>query len=755
MKWLLLSIFSVCGIFSVAAEQARAKPTLFIIGDSTVRNSTPGQVGWGDPMKALFDAEKIHVENHAIGGRSSRTFISEGRWQLILGRLKPGDFVLMQFGHNDGGPFETGRARASIKGIGAETKDFVLEATGKTETVMSFGAYMRTYIQQAQAKGATPIVVSLIPRNIWKNGKMMRNDKDYALWACEVAAQTGAGYVNFNDVLAQEYEKIGQEKTKVFYVMGDHTHTSGTGARFHARILARELRALSSPKLAAFLLPAVDSLQLPPHFSDHMVMQRDVPIRLWGWSVAGDMIRARMGKSETQVSAAADGSWALELPPLSAGGPHTIRVDDGKTNLTFSDVLVGEVWLCAGQSNMDFTMAKTQNRSYAGVKNAEQEIAAANHPQLRMFAADWQMSADLQSSVGGEWKVCSPQTVGDFSAVAYFFGRQLQLQLKVPVGLITCAYGASTAEAWIPRDPLVKDRNLRPLVAAFHEKCAKFDADPAIYEKYSMAYERWQKQCNAARAAGKAVPRQPRHPDPRQDQHNPEVLYNGMIAPVQGYSIQGAIWYQGESNVDSRKLYPALQKTLIEQWRALWNCGDFPFYFVQIAPRYAPSDGTAGSKLAEMRAAQATSLQVPNTGMVVTTDCGEADDVHPRDKQTVGSRLASLALAQTYKQPGVFQGPTLRGLTARQGALELRFDHVGGGLDAHNGTLQLFTIAGNDGKFFPAEASIVAADAVLVKHPDVSEPRYVRYAWCDNPAAANLRNKEGFPAAPFRSDPAH
>jgi sialate O-acetylesterase len=156
-----------------------------------------------------------------------------------------------------------------------------------------------------------------------------------------------------------------------------------------------------------------------------------------------------------------------------------------------------------------------------------------------------------------------------------------------------------------------------------------------------------------------------------------------------------------------------------------------------------------------MRAAQATSLQVPNTGMVVTTDCGEADDVHPRDKQTIGSRLASLALAQTYKQPGVFQGPTLRGLTARQGALELRFDHVGGGLDAHNGALQLFTIAGNDGKFFPAEASIVGADAVLVKHPDVSEPRYVRYAWCDNPAAANLRNKEGFPAAPFRSDPAH
>jgi lysophospholipase L1-like esterase len=257
MKWLLLSIFSVCGIFSLAAEVAKAKPTLFIIGDSTVRNSTPGQVGWGDPMKALFDAEKIHVENHAIGGRSSRTFLTEGRWQIILDRLKPGDFVLMQFGHNDGGPFETGRARASIKGIGTETKDFVLEATGKTETVMSFGAYMRKYIEEAKAKGATPIVVSLIPRNIWENGKMMRNDKDYALWAGEVAAQTGAGYVNFNEVLATEYEKMGQEKSKENYSVGDHTHTGETGACFHARILARELRALSSVKLADFLLSSV------------------------------------------------------------------------------------------------------------------------------------------------------------------------------------------------------------------------------------------------------------------------------------------------------------------------------------------------------------------------------------------------------------------------------------------------------------------------------------------------------------------
>jgi lysophospholipase L1-like esterase len=257
MKLIILTLFSLCGMLSLYAKEEVVKPTLFIIGDSTVRNNTAGQAGWGDPMRALFDAEKIQVENHAIGGRSSRTFLTEGRWQIILDRLKPGDFVLMQFGHNDGGPFDTGRARASIKGIGPETKDFVIEATGKTETVMSFGGYMRKYVEEAKAKGATPIVVSLIPRNIWENGKMMRNDKDYALWAAEVAAQTGVGYVNFNELLATEYEKMGQEKSKEYYSVSDHTHTGETGASFHARILARELRTLSSVKLADFLLTSV------------------------------------------------------------------------------------------------------------------------------------------------------------------------------------------------------------------------------------------------------------------------------------------------------------------------------------------------------------------------------------------------------------------------------------------------------------------------------------------------------------------
>lgn len=732
-------------------------PTLYIIGDSTVRNSTPGQVGWGDPVKALFDEEKIRVENHAIGGRSSRTFLTEGRWKIIVDRLKPGDFVMMQFGHNDGGPFETGRARASIKGIGTETKDFVMEATGKTETVLSYGAYMRKYVEEAKAKGATPIVISLIPRNIWEQGKMMRNDQDYALWAGQVASQTGVGFINFNEILAAEYEKIGQEKTKSFYAEGDHTHTSGKGARFHARILARELRALKSPLLADFLLPAADGIQMPPHFSDHMVMQRDMPIRLWGWAVAGAPIRARMNddeKSAAQTNAAADGSWSLELPAMPAGGPHVIKVDDGKKTLTFSDVLVGEVWLCAGQSNMDFSVARTEKRYYAGVKNAEQEIAAANHPQLRMFTADWQMSAAMQNSVGGEWKVCTPQTVGDFSAVAYFFGRELQQQLKVPVGLVTCAYGASTIEAWMPRDPIVKDRKLRPLVAAFDEKCAKFDADVSISEKYRVARERWQEQVAAAKAARKPLPREPKNPDPRQDQHNPEVLYNGMIAPVQGYPIRGAIWYQGESNVDTRALYPALQKILIEQWRGLWQCGDFPFYFVQIAPRFAPKDSTASSKLAETREAQATGLQVAHTGMVVTTDCGEENDVHPRDKQTVGARLAALALSQAYQRGGVCQGPLYRAAKPLENALELQFEHVGGGLTSRGGALQHFALAGADGKYFPAEAQIIG-NTVVLKHPAVREPRFARYAWSDNPSAANLQNQEGFPAAPFRTDPAH
>lgn len=744
----LVLMLSLLPCWTLAQDPAR--PSLYIIGDSTVRNNTPGQMGWGDPLKSLFDAQKITVENHAIGGRSSRTFLTEGRWQTVLDRLKPGDFVVMQFGHNDGGPFDTGRARASIRGVGEETKDVTLEANGQKEIVYSFGHYMRRYIEETKAKGAHPIVVSLIPRNMWQSGKVQRNDKDYALWAKQTAEMTKSAFIDFNQILAKEYELLGESATMAIFATGDHTHTNQAGARFHAQILARELRAIPEPALASYLLPFDESLRLARIFSDHMVAQRDQPFRVWGWAKPGAELLATIAGQERKVTVGSDGAWRLEFAPLTMGAAHELVVKQGSQSLVRKDILVGEVWLCSGQSNMDFTVAKTAKRSYAGTKNAEQEIAAANHPQIRMFTAEWQLSSTPMDDVAGEWKCCSPETVGDFSAVAYFFGRELQKTLQCPIGLITSAYGASTAEAWIPRDPLVANRDLRPLTAAFDTKCGEY-ANNRLAEKYQSALATWEKERDALAAAGKPPRRAPANPDPVLDQHNPSVLYNGMIFPLQGYTLRGVIWYQGESNLNTRKLYPQLQQTLIEQWRSLWKSGEMPFYFVQLAPRYAPSDGTGNSSLAEMREAQALALRLPHTGMVVTTDCGEEKDVHPRDKQTVGHRLAALALGKTYQKSQITHGPMFRSQEIRDHELVLHFDSIGSGLKSRNGTLAMFAIAAADRKFVPAEARI-EGDSVIVQCPSIAQPLYARYAWSENPAAANLINAEGFPAAPFRTD---
>ena len=625
---LLIAVF-----FAISAI-AGAKPTLWIIGDSTVRNSTAGQVGWGDPLVAEFDPAKIEVKNRAIGGRSSRTFLTEGRWDAVMAHLKRGDFILIQFGHNDSGKLNDDRCRATIKGIGNETEKILRVTDGKPETVHSYGWYLSQYIRDAKSKGAVPIIVSPIPRNIWKDGKIGRSDKDYGGWAEQIAGKERALFIDFNHILADRYEALGLEKTAELFAGTDHTHTCATGAEFNARVMVEAIRALDGCHLAKGLLPG--DLWLPSIFSDHMVLQREMPVPVWGTANRGAKVNVKFGDHPVTTQAGDDGAWKTELPALSAGGPHTLEIITDAKFRKFSDVLVGEVWLCSGQSNMDFTLARTDKRSYAGVTDWKKVVAAANHPQLRMFTAEWALREFPQREVTGKWAPCTPENAADFSAVAYYFGLALQGEIEVPVGLVTCAFGASTIEAWIRKEALEAHPQFEGLLKTYGHKRIAFRDAPKQFETYGQQLANWK--------SGK----QPKNPDPVQDQHNPTVLHNGMIAPIVPYALRGAIWYQGESNLNTTNLYPELQKTLIEDWRTLWDKPRLPFHFVQLAAYKPPSElPAAGGQFARMREAQASSLALPDTGMAVAIDIGDAADVHPRNKCDVGKRLAQ---SGTFRQ---------------------------------------------------------------------------------------------------------
>jgi sialate O-acetylesterase len=397
---------------------------------------------------------------------------------------------------------------------------------------------------------------------------------------------------------------------------------------------------------------------------------------------------------------------------------------------------------------MDFTLSKKVKR-FAGVTNEEQEIAAANFPLIRMFTGESVRTNAPQSRVAGEWKVCTPETAPAFSAVGYFFARDLQRELKIPVGIVTLAYGASTAEAWIRREALAADAKLKPMLDGFDAAVEKFRTNPPPVVAAPRSEDVSATNAVAVSTntvAGKrnrsSAPR-----DPILDQHNPTVLFNGMIAPVMPFALRGVIWYQGESIVGGtagRALYPRVQATLVRDWRKLWGVGDFPFYIVQLAGQDAASNGP------EVREAQATILALPNTGMAVTADIGERKNVHPRNKQDVGDRLARIALAKTYGRKMEFTGPVFDSLKVEGAKLRVKFSHADG-LNARDGALKWFTVAGADGKFAGANAKI-DGNSVVVSSTNVLAPTTVRYAWANFPDGGHLYNAAGLPAVPFRSD---
>jgi len=512
-------------------------------------------------------------------------------------------------------------------------------------------------------------------------------------------------------------------------------------------ILSRWLLVLSVIYLSSGPSSAWAEVRLAKVFGDQMVLQRDVPIPVWGWADPDEEVVVTLGEQTRKTRADFVGEWGVKFDKLSVTGDPLTLVVQGKKPLTLKEILVGEVWLCSGQSNM----AMTVNRA----RDYEAEKKTADHPRLRMFTVKSGPATKPQQDCTGEWEVCTPATVGGFSATGYFFGRELLQTLDVPVGLINSSVGGTGIEAWTSLDAQEARPELIHLFDEWNDRAKTYDPETATarYEKQMTA---WKEAARKARAEGHESPRRPTEPvDPRQDRNHPANLFNGKIAPLIPFALRGAIWYQGEHNartVETAALYRHQLPLLIEDWRDQWDQGDFPFAWAQL-PNFKreTTEPQSVSEWATMRESMSRSLSVPHTGMAVTIDVGEANDIHPKNKQDVGKRLAAWALARVYQQGTPASGPVYASHEIEDSRVVLRFNHLEGGLVTRgDSTLKGFAIAGADKKWHWASAAI-AGETVVVSHPSIAKPSAVRYAWGDNPTC-NLFNAAGLPAAPFRTD---
>ncbi len=619
---------------------------------------------------------------------------------------------------------------------------------------------------------------------------------------------------------------------------------------------------------------------LHPLFSDHVVLQRDVPVPVWGWAEPGQRIKVALAGQSVETTADTSGKWLTRLGPYPAGGPHVLALT-GPKSVEVKDILVGDVWICSGQSNMEWTLSNANN--------AEKEIASANHPRIRLFTVPKKIAIEPTTTVDASWQVCTPETSRSFSAVGYFFGRELQRELNVPIGLINSSWGGTVAEAWVSAGALdampdfkraldqiraeKADEGKPPVrfadaMAAWWKKNdpgssdqpswsdPKFDSSawktmklPGVWEQGGLpdfnGIAWFRKELNLAEASdgkaatlslgpiddrdttfvngvevggmnqynarrnykipvgvlkagrnviavrvldtagnggfagnegdlrlkveGEAEPISlvgewaykastplndlPTPPEPAGSNPNKvTVLYNGMIAPLKPFPIKGAIWYQGESNVGRAAQYRKLLPTMIKDWRDSFEVGEFPFHIVQLANFLPVQKQPVDSAWAELREAQyLTTKALPNVGLALAIDIGEAGDIHPRNKQDVGRRLALNALASAPGKDVEFSGPVFKAKEIKGNTIRLTFDHLGGGLVAKGGEkLEGFAVAGEDGKYVWADA-VIEGDSIVVSSPKVEKPANVRYAWADNPVC-NLYNQAGLPAVPFRTD---
>lgn len=620
------------------------------------------------------------------------------------------------------------------------------------------------------------------------------------------------------------------------------------------------------------------TIQLPKILSDNMVLQRNKPITIWGWADANEKVTVTFKDQKKSAKADKSGKWTIKLNPETAGGPFQLTVT-GKNTIVLNNILIGEVWVCSGQSNMEWTVRNTNN--------AEQEISAGNFPEIRQFLVQKSVSSKPEQDVkSGEWKLCSPENVGDFTAVGYFYARELYRTLKVPIGLVNTSWGGTHSETWTSREAFANSDEFKSMISSMPaldlDALAKQKQEAQLKKLKSMninlpakdvekwkdvSYDDsqwktmklpglWEQQgledldgviwfrksitISAGDAGKEGILELSMIDDSDESFVNgvkvgatknkynekreykipggilkegtnviavrvddtgggggiygdsqelklttnsnavislagnwsysienfsmgsatvgpnayPTLLFNAMIYPLLNFSIEGAIWYQGESNAGRAYQYRTAFPLMIRDWRTHWKQGDFPFYFVQLASfNSANGDSEHGSAWAELREAQTMTLSLPNTGMAVTTDIGAANDIHPRNKQDVGKRLAAIALNQVYGQKNVFSGPTYKSMVIDGNKIRISFTNTGSGLMVKDkyGYLKGFEVAGSDRKFYYAKAWIEGND-VVVSSDKVSSPVAAHFAWADNPEDANLYNNEGFPALPFRTD---
>jgi sialate O-acetylesterase len=482
-------------------------------------------------------------------------------------------------------------------------------------------------------------------------------------------------------------------------------------------------------------------VKLPAVFSDNMVLQRGQPVPIWGWADAGEKVTVSFGGQSKEATADEDGEWSVRLGALEASAePASLKVT-GNNAIALNNVLVGEVWIGSGQSNMQMSVRDSSD--------AKKEETAANHPNIRLFQIPVKHSTTAQSDVEAKWDLCTPERIPSFSAVLYFFGRELHGELDVPIGLIESAWGGTRVEPWTPLNGFAQVPAIRDIYDAASSRIPGTTQYAEVTDAYVTALGEWLPKAREQLKKNEAISEVPSPPNPLPRGHQtPITIYNSMIHPIIPFGIKGAIWYQGESNNGEGMLYYEKKKALIGGWRELWAQGDFPFYFAQIAP-YNYDDQRAG-QLPELWEGQEACLQITNTGMAVLTDIANIKDIHPKNKQDVGKRLALWALAKDYGKDVVYSGPLYRDHQLEGGKIVVRFAHASGGLASRDGKeLSHFEIAAADGKFVPAKAA-VRGGSVIISSADVSEPTQARFAWSQL-AEPNLINKAGLPASPFRT----
>ena len=453
-------------------------------------------------------------------------------------------------------------------------------------------------------------------------------------------------------------------------------------------------------------------------FGNNMVLQRETDAAVWGYAKPGATVTIKPTWSDETVTTTAneDGKWKTTIATPEAGGPFQIGFHSNNYKINLKNVMSGEVWICSGQSNMQWRM-----RGF-GLKHFQAAVEKANQPNIRLGYVPQVLSLEPQEDIRVGWTACSPKTVLQFSAVAYFFANKLEQELDgVPIGLVSTSWGGSAAQAWVEKEALL-------------EQCPEFgevyDEYPATIEKLGVLHP--------IRKRPKGI-----------NQSLPSALYNNMIRPIVPFTCRGVIWYQGESNVKDPAQYQRIFPTLIKSWRDEWGQGDFPFYYVQIAPYHYRNEELPAALLRE---SQFKALEIENTGMVVTMDIGDPTNIHPKRKQPVGERLAMLALAHEYGQTDlVYSGPQYVAHEVVNGGIQIEFTHTGSGMTSRDGKpLSHFTIAGADQVFHPASAAI-ENDTIVVSSPQVAKPVAVRFAW-GNADEPNLMNQEGLPSSSFRTD---